>query len=57
MKRVIAASVLLIALPAFAGTAYLKRQWFDKNGNQMCEYDNGTVLNMGAKPCPSSIKT
>jgi hypothetical protein len=47
----------LVAGPALAQRkAYLTSQYFE-NGNQMCKYDNGTVLNMGAKSCPSSIST
>ena len=33
---------------------FLKKQW-KENGNQMCKYSDGTVLNVGAKTCPVSI--
>jgi hypothetical protein len=57
-KIVIAAALALSATPAAAQyqmTHYLVAQWFE-NGNQMCRYDNGTVLNMGHRLCPLSIK-
>lgn len=54
----IAATLALAAAAAPADAqhlrAFLVSQWFE-NGNQMCRYDNGTVLNMGAKLCPLSI--
>jgi hypothetical protein len=55
--KAIAVVVLLVSV----GTAqaqvmsFLVKQWF-VNGSQMCEYDNGTVLNMGSRICPLSIK-
>jgi hypothetical protein len=36
-------------------TYYLTAQWYE-NGQQMCRYGNGTVLNMGYRLCPLSIK-
>lgn len=33
----------------------LKREWFSAGADQMCEYEDGTVLNMDNKSCPSSI--
>lgn len=51
----------IVALLALAGAsqaqgfrAMLVSQWID-GGNQMCRYDNGTVLNVGARICPLSI--
>lgn len=41
--------------PAWAMKHYLVAQWLE-NGNQMCKYDNGTVLNVGARICPLSIE-
>jgi hypothetical protein len=57
MKKVIIAAVLAAtAVPASAQmTHYLVSQWF-ANGSQMCRYSNGTVLNMGARICPLSIR-
>lgn len=57
MKKIIIAVVLAaIATPASAQmTHYLVRQWFS-GGNQFCQYSNGTVLNMGARICPLSIR-
>lgn len=49
---------LLVAFPVVVmaqSTAYLTDSWW-KNGNQYCKYSNGTVLNVGAKTCPTSIK-
>jgi hypothetical protein len=57
-KLIIAASMALTATSAAAQyqmTHYLVAQWYE-NGNQMCRYDNGTVLNMGYRICPLSIK-
>lgn len=34
--------------------SFLVAQWHE-GGNQMCRYDNGTVLNVGARICPLSI--
>ena len=57
MKKLIIAVVLAaIATPASAQmTHYLVRQWFS-NGSQICQYSTGTVLNMGARRCPLSIR-
>ena len=50
-------AAILLALPAmaWAATAYLTEQWVSK-GDNYCKYSNGTVLNMGYKACPASIK-
>lgn len=52
----------LLALSLFAFTSvvnamsyYLIDQWYGSNG-QMCEYSNGTILNVGSKLCPLSIR-
>ena len=47
-KIVIAAALALTATPVVAQqmTYYLTAQWYE-NGQQMCRYGNGTVLNMG----------
>ena len=57
MKKIIIAVVLAaIATPASAQmTHYLVRQWFS-GGNQFCQYQNGTVLNIGVGVCPLSIR-
>jgi hypothetical protein len=59
MKRVsflaIIAAVTLASVSAHAMTYFLVSQWWE-NGNQMCKYGNGTVLNMGVKVCPQSIQ-
>lgn len=60
MKRIFTAVFLAIGTiagiaPAYALTHYLTAQWFE-GGSQFCRYDNGTVLNVGARTCPLSIK-
>lgn len=52
-KALIALALLAAASPALAAS-FLVKQWFS-GGNQYCQYDNGTVLNMGAKTCPTKI--
>jgi hypothetical protein len=56
-KIVIAAALALTTTPVVAQqmTYYLTAQWYE-NGQQMCKYGNGTVLNMGHRLCPLSIK-
>ena len=56
-KIVIATALALTATPVVAQqmTYYLTAQWYE-NGQQMCKYGNGTVLNMGYRLCPLSIK-
>jgi hypothetical protein len=56
-KIVIAAALALTATPVVEQqmTYYLTAQWYE-NGQQMCRYGNGTVLNMGYRLCPLSIK-
>jgi hypothetical protein len=39
---------------AYAMTYFLEKQWY-QNGNQMCQYGNGAVLNVGVSLCPLSI--
>lgn len=55
--RVIQAVIFCVVASAAHAQAmsFLVAQWFE-GGNQMCKYDNGTVLNMGAKVCPLSIR-
>jgi hypothetical protein len=57
MKKFVLAVAIAISVssPAYAMKSFLTKQWFS-NGNQMCAYDNGTVLNMGARICPLSIE-
>ena len=56
MKQVLTGCMLFaLCLSAQAQIKhFLVAQWYE-NGSQMCRYDNGTVLNMGAKLCPLSI--
>ena len=55
-KFIIGVAMLISAsVPAQAAMTYfLTAQWYE-NGNHMCKYGNGTVLNMGYKICPLSI--
>lgn len=39
---------------AYAPKHFLKDSWFNL-GSNMCLYDNGTVLNVGAAICPMNI--
>ena len=56
MKRLFAALAVAAALasPAYAMIAFLVAEWIER-GDQMCKYDNGTVLNVGLRLCPLSI--
>lgn len=55
MKKLIVLAVSMLAFSAQAQlVSFLTAQWFE-HGNQMCKYDNGTVLNMGIRLCPLSI--
>lgn len=54
-SAVVVALLAVASTSAHAMTYYLVSQWWE-NGNQMCKYENGTVLNMGAKVCPLSIR-
>lgn len=54
MRRLLLA-VLLVAAPAHAATYFLVDEWF-KGGDQFCRYSNGTVLNVGPRVCPETIK-
>ena len=48
------AASLTLSAPAYAATSFLVAQWTE-NGNQFCRYENGTVLNTGARVCPLRI--
>ena len=56
-KLILAAALGLTATPAAAQymTYYLTAQWVE-GGNRFCRYTNGTVLNVGYRICPLSIK-
>ncbi len=57
MKKIALAVIVLVsaASPAYAMKHFLVAQYFE-GGSQMCKYDNGTVLNVGAQICPLSIE-
>ena len=53
------AMAVAAATPAVAQyqmTYYLTDQWINSTGTRMCQYSNGTVLNVGYRICPLSIK-
>jgi hypothetical protein len=55
MKRLIAALLICLSAPAFSMQYFLVSQWL--NGiNRMCEYGDGSVLNVGVGSCPYSIE-
>lgn len=55
MKTMILTAALLLPLAAGAQQRHLLvSQWFE-GGNTFCKYDNGTILNVGARTCPMSI--
>lgn len=54
MKKVLMLA-LLAPLAAYAMTYYLEAQWVD-GGDRFCRYGDGTVLNVGYRTCPLSIK-
>ena len=49
---------LLMAAPATSQSReyYLVSQWVGDHGQRFCKYGNGAVLNVGVRPCPTSIK-
>lgn len=56
MKKIAVAAMLAFAAVAHAQVlTFLVTQWHE-GGNQMCRYDNGTVLNVGIKLCPLSLR-
>ena len=54
----IALALVAAATPAVAQnmTYYLVAQWVGDYGQRFCRYSNGTVLNVGVRVCPLSIK-
>lgn len=62
MKKVFVSAALaamMAAAPAaaqYSMTYYLTNQWLSSTGNRMCQYGNGTVLNVGYRVCPLSIR-
>lgn len=62
MKKLIVSAALAVTMAAapaaaqYSMTYYLTDQWVNQNGNRMCQYGNGTVLNVGYRVCPLSIK-
>lgn len=55
-KYLFGAIALATATPAMSAglMSFLVKEWY-ANGDHMCQYDNGTVLNVGANLCPLSI--
>lgn len=58
IKNVALALALAGAAPVAAQNMayYLVSQWVGDYGQRFCKYGNGTVLNVGVRPCPTSIK-
>jgi len=57
MKKItLCLAFFLVSNSAFAIVSFLTRQWINQNGDQMCDYDNGSVLNVGSRICPLSIQ-
>lgn len=55
MKKILFSLLVVFSANAYAMTYFLTNSWWS-NGNQMCQYGNGTVLNMGTSLCPLSIQ-
>jgi hypothetical protein len=58
MKKYMLVAVALVGISATANAqvqAYLRNQWLNERGQRMCQYSNGTVLNIGVGVCPVSI--
>ncbi len=57
MKKLILGTMLSlsVAAPAYAMTYFLTNQW-TVGANRMCQYGNGTVLNVGIGLCPLSVQ-
>lgn len=58
MKKIILAVAFSFSVssPAYAMTYFLQNQWLNNSGQRMCQYGNGTVLNIGVGVCPLSIE-
>lgn len=56
IKAFVLAGAVLSATPAYAMTYFLTGQWTNNIGQRLCQYGNGTVLNVGVSLCPLSIQ-
>ena len=58
MKKLLLAAVMVVSAssPAYAMTYFLTNQWYNSSGQRMCQYGNGTVLNIGVGLCALSIQ-
>jgi hypothetical protein len=57
MRVMLFAAAMLLGAPAQAErTYYLESQWV-KNGNRFCKYSDGSVLNVGVRLCPLTIRS
>ncbi len=54
MKYLFLVFLTAVSFYSFSMTCFLEDEWI-RDGDQMCEYDNGTVLNVGIRLCPLSI--
>jgi len=50
------ALIFCLELQAYEASVFLKRQW-SEGINRMCQYQDGTVLNMKSRSCPSQKPT
>ena len=48
------ALIFCLELQAYEASVFLKRQW-SEGVNRMCQYQDGTVLNMKSRSCPSKM--
>jgi hypothetical protein len=55
-RLIVAILLVSAATSANAMTYYLVKEW-TRNGDQMCQYEDGTVLNVGVRICPQSRKS
>lgn len=56
MKKAVFVALLLVSSQSFAMTYFLVKQWRDNAGNNLSQYGNGTVLNVGIRLCPLSVE-
>lgn len=59
MKKILLLITLAMGFSSFSSASsmmsFLEKEWISKNGDQMCKYENGTVLNVGSSICPLSV--
>ena len=55
MKYVFLLPMAFLSFYSFSMTCFLESEYYNQYGDQMCRYDDGSVLNVGARLCPLSI--